>query len=307
MVINTPYYSNMRNQLIRIVLTMTIFTALSDGLNGQHLVLPLWEDGVPNSKETTTEEHHEVTDKLRISHVLNPTIEVYLPSQGYATGQAVVICPGGGYRILAYHWEGTDVAKMLNAHGIAGIVLKYRLPDDDSNIEPHKSPLMDAEQAMKVVRSNAEDWNIDPKKVGVMGFSAGGHLAATLGTHFSQESRPDFMALIYPVVSMQEEITHKGSRNYLLGKNPSKELVNFYSNELQVKENTPPSFIVHSSDDASVPVANSIRLYEQLIAAGISTEMHIYSYGGHGFGLAVRKGYLSSWTDRFIEWLNGIQ
>lgn len=286
---------------------MTIITSLSGGLNGQYLVVPLWEGGVPNSKETTAEEQNEITDKLRISHVLNPTIEVYLPSHGYATGQAVVICPGGGYGILAYTWEGTDIAKMLNAHGIAGIVLKYRLPDDDSNIEPHKSPLMDAEQAMKLVRRNAEAWNIDPKKIGIMGFSAGGHLASTLGTHFSPETRPDFMALIYPVVSMQDGVTHKGSRNNLLGKNPSEELVNYYSNERQVKENTPPTFIVHSSDDKSVPVANSIRLYEQLIAADISAEMHIYPYGGHGYGLAVGKGYLSSWTDRFNEWLNRVQ
>lgn len=246
----------------------------------------------------------DTTDAVRITHVQNPMIEVYLPSTSQATGQAVIICPGGGYRKLAYDKEGTDIAKYLKGRGVAGIVLKYRLPDDDSNIEPHKTPLMDAKKAMMLVRKNAQSWNIDSSKVGIMGFSAGGHLASTLGTHFDEKSRPDFMILIYPVISFSESFTHMGSRKNLIGKNPTQELISFYSNELQIKENTPPTFIVHASDDQSVPVENSLAFYRGLVEKEISAEMHIYPYGGHGFGLASGRGYLNSWPERMIDWLS---
>lgn len=276
-------------------------------MKSQSIKLDLWPDGVLNAKKTDNVEQQETTDILRISHVQNPTIEVYLPSVRNATGQAVVICPGGAYRVLAYYWEGTDVAKMLNAQGIAGIVLKSRLPDNDSNIEPHKSPLLDAKQAMKLVRQNAEKWNINPNKVGVMGFSAGGHLASTLGTQFDSNTRPNFMALIYPVISMQEAITNMESRKNLIGENPSDELIERYSNELQIKTDTPPTFILHSSDDKAVPVANSLRFYENLLEKNITVEMHIYPSGGHGYGLAIGKGNLSSWPERLINWIQSLE
>ncbi|MEQ9302653.1 MAG: alpha/beta hydrolase, partial [Marinoscillum sp.] len=198
-------------------LTVLVTAFICTGLFAQNFTIPLWSDGVPNAKPTNKTEISDSSNIVRISHVQNPTIAVYLPSKRNATGQAIVICPGGGYRILAYDWEGSDVARLLSAHGIAGIVLKYRLPDDDSNVEPHKTPLMDAQQAMKLVRSNAENWNIASDKIGVMGFSAGGHLASTLGTHFDKDSKPNFMALIYPVISMTDQITHQGSRKNLLG------------------------------------------------------------------------------------------
>ncbi|MEQ8474040.1 MAG: alpha/beta hydrolase [Marinoscillum sp.] len=253
------------------------------------------------------EEQRDTTNAVRISDVQNPTIEVYLPSKSHATKQAVLICPGGGYSILAYDKEGTDIAKMLNGKGIAGIVLKYRLPKSKSNIEPHKSALMDAQQGMKLVRANAEKWNIDPANVGVMGFSAGGHLASTLGTHFDEESRPNFMVLVYPVVSMDKGITHMGSRTNLIGKDPTEEMITLYSNELQVKPNTPPTFIVHSSDDGAVPVENSLRLFKNIKDQEIPIEMHIYSYGGHGYGLAIGNGRLATWPDRLIDWLRELE
>ncbi|MEM8895012.1 MAG: alpha/beta hydrolase [Bacteroidota bacterium] len=278
-----------------------LFVATS--IYAQHAKIPLWGNEVPNAKPSEQKEVSDTSNIVRISHVQDPTIEVYLPAKRNATGQAVIICPGGGYSKLAYDWEGIDVAKLLNSHGIAGIVLKYRLPDDDSNMEPHKSPLMDAKQAMSIVRSSAEQWNIDPEKVGIMGFSAGGHLAATLGTHFDALTRPDFMILIYPVISFDESIAHMGSRRNLIGEQPTAELIEYYSNETQVTSDTPPTFLLHASDDKSVPVDNSLVFYKALIEKGIQAEMHIYPEGGHGFGLAVGQGYLATWPDRLIDWI----
>ncbi|MEO9474441.1 MAG: alpha/beta hydrolase [Cyclobacteriaceae bacterium] len=272
----------------------------------QNFTLPLYEGQVPNSKETSVSEEIKVSNATRISNVTDPTIEVYLPSRGNSIRKAVVICPGGGYKILAYDKEGTDIAKWLNGYGIAGIVLKYRLPENHSNIEPHKSPLMDAQQAMKLARSNAEQWSYDTDKIGIMGFSAGGHLASTLGTHFDDQSRPDFMILMYPVVTMKKDYTHMGSRNNLLGQNPSDDLVELYSNELQVTENTPPTFIVHSEDDGAVPVENSLQLYQALRDNKVPTEMHLFPYGGHGYSLALGKGHLSKWNQMLIDWINDL-
>ncbi|MDQ3842523.1 MAG: alpha/beta hydrolase, partial [Bacteroidota bacterium] len=240
------------------------------------------------------------------------------PAKRNATGQAVVVCPGGGYGVLAYDWEGTDVAKWLNANGIAAAVLKYRLPNSKSNVVPHLSPLMDAKRAIRLVRAHADQWNIKRDKVGVMGFSAGGHLASTLGTHFDGgdskatdsverfSSRPDFMILMYPVISMSKNIMHVGSRNNLIGDQPDTALARLYSNELQVTKETPPTFLVHATDDTGVPVENSLLFYQALKDKGVSAEMHLYPYGGHGFGLAVGRGYLQTWTDRCIDWLRSL-
>ena len=281
------------------------------------LTLPLWEGLPPNHKESALSEQIEQTDNLiMISKVQTPTIEVRLPSRGNATGKAVLVCPGGGYGILAYDWEGTDIAGWLNANGVAAIVLKYRLPEDASNVEPHLTPLLDAKRAMRLARYHAKDWGIDPGQIGVMGFSAGGHLASTLGTHFDagqakatdlverMSSRPDFMILMYPVISMDLAITHGGSRENLIGKNPSEELVRLYSNELQVTPETPPTILVHSGDDGAVPVANSLRFYEALLANKVEAEMHLYPYGGHGYSLAIGRGRLQGWAARCIEWMN---
>jgi acetyl esterase/lipase len=278
-------------------------------------IYPLWDGTPPNHQASDLQEEIVETNIIRISKVQDPSIEVYLPAKRNATGQAVVICPGGGYGILAYDWEGTEIAKWLNSRGIAGIVLKYRLPEDASNVIPHLSPLMDAQRALRTVRHRAAEWHIDPTKIGIMGFSAGGHLASTAGTHFDagnlasddpierMSSRPDFMILMYPVVSFETAATHRGSRRNLLGEQDSPELVAKYSAEKNVTPETPPTFFVHSADDKSVPVHNSLALYEALIAHKIPVEMHLYPTGGHGFGLALDKGHVAGWTDRCIEWL----
>lgn len=277
---------------------------------------PLWEDNIPNYQESDDQE--SITPGRNITFIRNvqkPEIEVYLPSPRNANGMAVVICPGGGYSGVAYDWEGTEVAKWLNTHGIAGIVLKYRMPGAKSNIIRHISPLMDAQRAMRYTRHHAKEWNIDPEKVGVMGFSAGGHLASTLGVHYDKgwketddpidqlSARPDFMILMYPVISMTDNSMHKGSRNNLLGPDLDPALAEYFSTEKQVHKDTPPTILIHSGDDKGVPVKNSLMFYEALLAHEVPAEMHIYPFGGHGFGLALDQGYLSTWTDRCVDWL----
>lgn len=297
-----------------------VFTFLSCcyNISAQNIQL-LWPSGnVPNYKKTNEVEKRDTTGIVRISLVQQPAIEVYLPSRQNATGQAVVVCPGGGYGILAYDWEGTDIAKWLNANGIAAIVLKYRLPNSKSNIDPKLSPLLDAQRALRTVRANAAKWNIKKDKIGIMGFSAGGHLASTAGTHFDngnpnaadsidrQSSRPDFMILMYPVITMLRQSMHQGSRNNLIGNNADSATIKNYSNELQVTKETPPTFLIHSTDDKTVPVENSLVFYQALVNNNVPAEVHIYPYGGHGFSLAIGKGYLATWTDRCIDWLRSL-
>jgi acetyl esterase/lipase len=292
---------------------------LNTALHSQEYIVPLWPVGkVPNQQKTTEVEKSDTTDIIRISKVQNPELAVYLPAKKYATGQAVIICPGGGYTYLAYNWEGSDVAKFFNAKGIAAIVLKYRLPLSKSNVAPHLSPLLDAKRAIQLVRSNAIKWNIKKDGVGIMGFSAGGHLAATLGTHFENgdaaskdtisqmSSRPDFMILIYPVISMSKSIMHTGSRNNLIGEKGDSTLAKFYSAELQVTKETPPTFLIHATDDKAVPVENSLLIYSALKEMGVPVEMHIYPKGGHGFGLGIGRSYLETWPDRCMDWLRSL-
>ena len=285
-----------------------LFLLSTSNLFSQSMKINLWPEGnIPLSIKNNLQEQAVSTDIVRIGKVQVPQIEVYLPNKRSVTGQAVIICPGGGYSILAYDWEGTDVAKLLNAHGIAAIVLKYRLPDSLSSTAPDQVPLMDAKQAMRIVREKAASWNINPNKIGIMGFSAGGHLASTLSTHFEEETKPNFSILIYPVISMDKSIAHLGSRNNLIGKQPSEEMAKLYSNELQVTANTPPTFLIHATDDQSVPVENSLLYYQALKKNKVPTEMHIYPAGGHGFGLANGNRSLESWPILLIEWMRGLK
>jgi len=270
-----------------ILISLLFFVAIVFAQDHQ---LNLWEDGnIPNFQKTAEEEKH-YTDGgiLWITTVQTPLIDVYLPTPRNATGQAVIICPGGGYYGLAYDWEGTDVARWLNSKGIAGIVLKYRLPKSESQIVPHESPLLDAKRAIRLVRHHAKDWNIDPDQVGIMGFSAGGHLAATLGTHFDYGSKD----AVDPI------------KQALVGETADEALVNYYSNELQVGYDAPTTFLIHAGDDEAVPVENSLVFYQALKDKDVESELHIYPEGGHGFGLAVGMGYLQTWTDRLADWLN---
>jgi len=255
---------------------------------------------------------------MRISNVRVPSIAVYLPSKRLATGQAVVICPGGGYQILAYDLEGTDIARYLNSLGVAAVVLKYRLPVSCGCSEPWHAPLDDARRAMRIVRHTAGTWNIDAGKIGIMGFSAGGHLASTLGTQFDrgnqaaqdpverESCRPDFMVLMYPVISFVDAATHAGSREALMGKSPEAALVASFSSELQVRPDTPPTFLVHASDDQTVPVRNSLLMYDALHGKGIPVEMHILTEGGHGFGLGLGNPHVNSWTENLRLWLRAL-
>jgi acetyl esterase/lipase len=297
------------------ILSLCLIQVLSAFLCAQEFRLPLYTGSVPNSKQTGTVEKTEKKDITVISNVQIPDIAVYLPTKRFATGQAVVVCPGGGYWILAYDLEGTDIARYLNSIGVAAIVLKYRLPTYGNTIVPHQAPLMDAQRAMRLVRYHASIWNIDPEKIGIMGFSAGGHLASTLGTHFDygnpsaadsverMSCRPDFMILMYPVITFTDSSMHIGSREALLGREPDPELVKYYSNELQVRDDTPPAFFVHADNDGGVPVENTLLMYKALRARKIPAELHILSEGDHGFGLGVGNDHVESWTNSLRLWL----
>ena len=306
----------MKKFLSPVLLILMLFA--NQLVNAQNMRMNLYPEGkIPNYKKSDEKEIRDTTDIVRISHVQIPDISIFLPSKKNAGGEAVIICPGGGYGRLAYDWEGDDVAKYWNSKGIAAIVLKYRLPSAASQQEPHKTPLMDAQRAMRLVRYHAAEWNIDPDKIGIMGFSAGGHLASSLSTHFDYGNpssadpveriscRPDFSMLIYPVISFTSASQHSGSRKAIAGEN--EELMKFYSSELQVKKDTPPAILIHSADDKGVPVENSIQYFKALLNHNITAEMHVYPYGGHGFSLAIGKGYLSTWPDRCYDWLKNLK
>lgn len=279
----------------------------------QEHIIPLWET-VPNQKRSNEKEVQQQNDILLVSNVQDPLMEVFLPNGRAQTGEAVLIFPGGGYHVLAYDWEGRDLAKYLSSHGIVGIVVKYRLPISKSIINPSIAPLQDAQRAMRIVRSKAKEWHIDENKIGIMGFSAGGHLASTLGTQYDEKvyeptddadklsARPDFMALIYPVITMTD-LTHGGSKEALIGKNPTAEMVKKYSGELNVNADTPSTFIVHSMDDDAVPVENSLQLLDALAKNKIYTEAHIYPTGGHGYSMGIGNAQLSSWPGLFVTWV----
>ncbi|AUP80578.1 alpha/beta hydrolase [Flavivirga eckloniae] len=290
------------------------FSLISFSLLAQETVITLWKT-VPNQKETNEQEIVKIGNIKSISNVQVPSFEVFIAPKNISTKKAVLILPGGGYGNLAFDHEGTNFAKWLNTLGISAFVLKYRLPKSKSIIKPHLAPLQDVQRAIKLIRFNAEKWNIHKNKIGVLGFSAGGHLAATLGTHYDYKSyenqdnidnlsaKPNFMALIYPVISMKDAITHQGSKFNLLGKNPSKEIVHFYSNELQVNNKVPPTFILHTTDDNIVPIENSLFFFQALKKNNVLTEMHIYPKGGHGFAFGKNNPHLKNWIALLDKWL----
>ncbi len=277
-------------------------TAPGAGAASPHEVELLWPDGAPGARGV------EDGDK--------PALTIYLPAKEKANGAGVVICPGGGYGHLAMDHEGHQIAEWLNSLGVAGFILKYRHRKSGAGYG-HPAPLQDAQRAIQMVRSRAEEWNVDPGRIGIIGFSAGGHLASSAGTHFQNRyseakdaidqvsCRPDFMILMYPVISFTESYTHKGSRANLLGEEPDENLIESLSNEKQVTPETPPTFLAHADDDKGVPPENSISFYLALRKANVPAEMHIYEKGGHGFGPGTNKGAVSSWMARCADWMRG--
>lgn len=275
----------------------------TSGIAATEHVIPLWPDlkvDPAAGEERVTERSKTAKPDRSFSNVTKPTLTAVLPDK--PTGAAVIICPGGGYGSLAYDKEGTDVAAWLASNGIAGLILKYRLPRGaPGDAEP--VPLQDARQAMRLARTKAAEWHLDAKRIGIMGFSAGGHLASTLATHFTEADRPAFAVLIYPVIAFSGPAAHGGSRDNLLGKNADAALIERYCNERQVTAQTPPTFLVHAADDG-VKIANSELFAEALSKVGVQHEFMRLEKGGHGFGLGVRGGEPAAWPARCLAWLN---
>lgn len=289
-----------------IAIAFFLFTSLH--FSFAQSVIPLYKGEIPGAIKASSEEKYDTAKRVAVK-VENPTITAYIPAKDKSTGAAVLVCPGGGYGGLVIGKEGYDIAEYFSSHGVAAFVLKYRLPDDRIMKDKSTGPLQDAQQALQIIRSNAAAWNIDVNKVGIMGFSAGGHLASTVGTHFAepvlktnstQNVRPDFMVLVYPVVSMSDSLGHRGSRNNLLGKNASAGKIQLFSNELQVTDQTPPAFLIHGGDDKVVDVDNSIAFYEALRHKKIPAEMHIYPKGDHGFVLNIPT---DEWMSLVMKWM----
>lgn len=269
--------------------------------------LPLYGDAViPNSRPGPDEE--TTANGSWIRKVSRPVIQIHLPARSKATGASVVIFPGGGYAGLTFDFEGTQQANYFIDHGIAAFVVKYRIPSDQTMVDKSMGPLMDAQQAMRFVRQHAAEWDLDPERMGAIGFSAGGHLASTLATHFDKsyvdnpdqvDLRPSFLVLVYPVISMDEKITHMDSRKALLGTAPAESRIRFFSNELQVTKDTPPTLILHAADDRLVDVDNSVAFFEALRHAGVPVEARLFQKGQHGFFLMPRD----RWQGAIMEWL----
>lgn len=257
----------------------------------------LYPQGATESNELKTEEKWR--DKDFLLDISEPRMYAYPASKENNCGTAVLICPGGGYSGVSAVKEGAEIAKWFNELGVSTFVLYYRMPNGHYEI-----PLKDAQTALSIIHKRSREWKINKKKIGIMGFSAGGHLASTVGTHFKTKAeRPAFMLLAYPVVTMNKDLTHKGSRDNLLGKNPSDELVKLYSNELQVNKQTPPTFIIHARDDGAVPIANSENLLEALQKNKVPAKLVTYDEGGHGFGMRKKGIPVENWPQKMKSWL----
>jgi acetyl esterase/lipase len=301
----------MKKMAFSLFIVLCIF--FNNNCLAQKKVVKLWEGEIPGSIKSPAycEDSIKLEDgKVRIRKVTDPTLTIYPAPENKATGTAVIICPGGGYIRLAVDNEGEGVVKWLNNAGITAAILKYRLPNDTIMMDKSIGPLQDAQNAVRYLRRNHAEFKISSDKIGVIGFSAGGHLASTLAVKYDEKvyecdsisARPDFSILIYPVISMKPGITHKGSSDCLLGKEPDEKLIEKFSNELHVNKNAPPAFIVHASDDKTVPVQNSIDYFTALRKNNVRAELHIYSEGGHGFGIG-KKTTAKYWPEACLNWL----
>ena len=297
-------------KLLTLFVNLTCFALISTS----QTVIPLYPDSIPNSKAVPDEEKQDTNvanGRINITKVSRPALTIYLPPKEKANGAAIVVVPGGGYRAEASTHEGSDVAKRFNEMGVAAFVLKYRLPSDETMINKEIGPIQDAQRAIQLVREKAKEWGIDKDRVGIIGFSAGGHLASTAGTHFNRayinvgkkvNLRPDFMILIYPVISFADSIAHIGSRDNLLGKDPSPERKAAFSNELQVTKKTPPTYLVHAEDDKTVKVQNMLLFATALQKNKVPFDFYLYEKGGHGFGMNNTTSEVK-WIDLVQEWL----
>ncbi|MDC0584554.1 alpha/beta hydrolase [Bacteroidales bacterium] len=285
----------------------------------KHDQIPLWPNDTANQQKSAIRKTFSIKEDKIITEVNAPTITTYFPRKTHQSGTSILICPGGGYKVLMHQREGTAVAKYLNSKGITAFVLSYRLPKPKTDSTSSQFPLLDAQRAIRLIRSQASQLNINPNRIGIMGFSAGGHLASTLGTQYKFEgnykkdaidklsARPDFIVLAYPVITMKDDYTAKDGKLNLLGNNPHIDLINQFSNELHVSDNTPPTFLVHAENDPLVPIENSIRFYDSLKAHHIYCNMVSFSKGAHGFGLGLYDDQLKTWPEEFLSWLNSIE
>ena len=296
------------------VVALICVIATTGSLSAQVQVIDIWNGKVPGEIQSDEFKQHVDTTKGWIDKhaITNPDLYFYPAPKEKATGTAVIICPGGGYAGLAIRHEGLQVAQWFNSFGVTAFVLTYRQPDDAIMENKSIGPMQDGQRAMRIVRRHAKEWGINPDKIGIMGFSAGGHVASTISTHYNEKvydpvdstsARPDFSLLIYPVISMDSTITHWGSRVNLLGNNPTPEQVKHFSNELQVNAQTPPAFLVQSMDDNVVPVRNSIVYALALKKYKIPCELHLYQSGGHGYGMAPGGSTQSTWPEACHKWL----
>jgi acetyl esterase/lipase len=290
-----------------VCLTFTLLITLS--LQSQDKVIDLYPSGkIPYRLENNLGNGYEYENGLirRKKTIQTPSIEIFYPKDVSSNMPAVLICPGGGYSFLSHLHEGVKVAELLRDAGIVGIIVNSRLPDDRLMTNKTEVPLLDAQAALRYVRENSKELKIQSDKIGVMGFSAGGHLASTVAVHYGEKLlRPDISILVYPVITMEQDFTHQGSKNNLLGQNPTIDQVNKYSNHKQVTPDTPPTFIVHSIDDKTVPVQNSLQYIDNLISKGVKNcAFHIFPNGGHGYGLAQDKtDQLKDWPNLMLKWL----
>ncbi|WP_029278701.1 alpha/beta hydrolase [Pedobacter borealis] len=294
------------------ILIMLLFMAVNYS-NAQEVV-PLYSGEIPGAKTIPADyvENTEVraNGTLSVTKVSVPTFTVFEAPKNIAKGAAVIICPGGGYGALAFSHEGTDVAKRFNAIGVTAFVLKYRLPSDQIMVDKTYGPLQDAQQAIYLIRKNAKKYGIKANKIGIMGFSAGGHFASTLVAHYNDlkisdpekiDLRPNFAALIYPVISFEESV-HTGTMKNLLGPNPTDSLKHYFSANKNVTRKTPPTFFVHAKDDKTVPFENSVLMNEALKQNKVDTDIYLYEKGGHGFGLINRTSDVD-WFNLLADWM----
>lgn len=284
-------------------------------MTGQDDVISIWPEGIP-CENALTEKINERGERNRsITEVHEPTLSVFIPKSGKKSKAGVIICPGGGYYLLAWDKEGIKIAEWFNSIGVTAFVLKYRLPHWETPACRSQVALMDAQRAIRTVRQKAIEYGLDAEKIGIMGFSAGGHLASTASTHFDLgdeaaqlpvdqvSCRPDFSILMYPVISLDTTIYHRGSRENLLGPSPNESVVTYFSNEKQVTKETPPAILIHANDDGGVVPENSIEYYLALRKHGVPAALHIYENGGHGFGLGEGMGAVSKWTNACEDWM----